>query len=52
MQTLEESVGSRVNIANPRHVDAINGTLSGNEIAKRLGLGESGNVWTLARSLR
>ena len=41
MQTLEDVVGSRVNIAILRHLDAINDALSGNEIAKRLGLRES-----------
>lgn len=41
MQTLEDVVGSRVNIAILRHLDAVNDALSGNEIARRLGLRES-----------
>jgi len=41
MQALEDVVGSRVNIAILRHLDAINDALSGNEIARRLGLRES-----------
>jgi predicted nucleotidyltransferase len=41
MQTLEDVVGSRVNIAILRHLDTVNDALSGNEIAKRLGLRES-----------
>jgi predicted nucleotidyltransferase len=49
MQTLEEVLGSRVNIAILRHLDAINGSLSGNEIAKRLGLRESSARQALQR---
>jgi predicted nucleotidyltransferase len=49
MQTLEEALGSRVNIAILRHLDAISGSLSGNEIAKRLGLRESSARQALQR---
>ncbi|HVW69376.1 MAG TPA: MarR family transcriptional regulator, partial [Steroidobacteraceae bacterium] len=48
-QTLEEVLGSRVNIAVLRHLDAINGSLSGNEIARRLGLRESSARQALRR---
>lgn len=41
MQTLEEVLGSRIQIAVLRFLTAINGRLSGNEIAKRLGLQQS-----------
>lgn len=41
MQTLEDVLSSRVNIAVLRHLDAISAALSGNEIAKRLGMRES-----------
>jgi predicted nucleotidyltransferase len=49
MQTLEEVLGSRVNIAILRHLDAISGSLSGNEIARRLGLRESSVRQSLQR---
>lgn len=49
MQTLEDVLGSRVNIAILRHLDAINEALSGNEIAKRLGLRESSARQALRR---
>ena len=49
MQTLEEVLGSRINIAILRHLDAISGSLSGNEIAKRLGLRESSARQSLQR---
>ena len=41
MQTLEDALGSRVNIAVLRYLTAINGPLSGNEIAQRLNLQQS-----------
>jgi DNA-binding transcriptional ArsR family regulator len=41
MQTLEDVLGSRVNVAVLRYLTAIRGGLSGNEIAKRLGLQQS-----------
>src|SRR5262245_34233192 len=41
MQTIDDILGSRVNIAILRHLSAIRGGLSGNEIANRLGLRES-----------
>ena len=41
MQTIDDILGSRTNIAILRHLSAIRGSLSGNEIAKRLGLRES-----------
>lgn len=49
MQTIEEVLGSRVNIAILRHLDAISGSLSGNEIAKRLGMRESSARQALQR---
>jgi predicted nucleotidyltransferase len=41
MQILEDVLGSRINIAVLRYLTAITGSLSGNEIAKRLGLQQS-----------
>ena len=41
MQTLEDVLGSRINIAVLRYLTAISGRLSGNEIAKRLRLQQS-----------
>jgi predicted nucleotidyltransferase len=41
MQTLEDVLGSRINIAVLRYLTAISGSLSGNEIAKRLRLQQS-----------
>ena len=41
MQTLESLLGTRVNLAVLRYLSAVNGALSGNEIAKRLGLQQS-----------
>jgi predicted nucleotidyltransferase len=41
MQTLESVLGTRVNLAVLRYLSAVNGALSGNEIAKRLGLQQS-----------
>lgn len=41
MQTLEDVLGSRVNLAVLRYLSAVGGGLSGNEIAKRLGLQQS-----------
>jgi DNA-binding transcriptional ArsR family regulator len=41
MQVLEDILGSRTNLQILRHLVAISGGLSGNEIATRLGLGES-----------
>jgi predicted nucleotidyltransferase len=41
MQTLEDTLGSRVNVAVLRYLTAIRGRLSGNEIAKRLRLQQS-----------
>ena len=41
MQTLEDVLGSRINIAVLRYLTAIRGSLSGNEIAKRLRLQQS-----------
>ena len=41
MQTLEDVLGSRVNIAVLRYLTAVSGSLSGNEIAKRLRLQQS-----------
>lgn len=41
MQTLESVLGTRVNLAVLRFLSAVNGALSGNEIAKRLGLQQS-----------
>lgn len=41
MQTLEDVLGSRINIAVLRYLTAVRGSLSGNEIAKRLGLQQS-----------
>jgi predicted transcriptional regulator len=41
MQTLEDVLGSRVNIAVLRYLTAVSGSLSGNKIANRLGLQQS-----------
>ncbi len=41
MHTIEDVLGSRVNVAVLRYLTAIRGSLSGNEIAKRLGLQQS-----------
>ncbi len=41
MQTLESVLGTRVNLAVLRFLSAVNGALSGNEIAKRLGIQQS-----------
>ncbi len=41
MQTLEDVLGSRVNLAVLRYLSAVSGGQSGNEIAKRLGLQQS-----------
>ncbi len=41
MQTLEDVLGSRINIGVLRYLTAVSGSLSGNEIAKRLGLQQS-----------
>jgi DNA-binding transcriptional ArsR family regulator/predicted nucleotidyltransferase len=41
MQTIEEVLGSRVNVAVLRYLAAIRGSLSGNEVAKRLQLQQS-----------
>ena len=41
MQTIEDVLGSRVNVAVLRYLTAIRGSLSGNEIAKRLRLQQS-----------
>jgi predicted nucleotidyltransferase len=41
MQTLEDVLGSRINIAVLRYLTAISGSLSGNEISKRLRLQQS-----------
>lgn len=41
MQTIEDVLGSRVNVAVLRYLAAIRGSLSGNEIAKRLHLQQS-----------
>lgn len=41
MQTLEDVLGSRVNVAVLRYLTAIRGGLSGNEVAKRLRLQQS-----------
>jgi len=49
MQTLEDVLGSRVNIAVLRYLTAVSGSLSGNEIAKRLGLQQSSARLALER---
>lgn len=41
MQTLENVLGTRVNVAVLRYLSAVNSALSGNEIARRLGLQQS-----------
>jgi predicted nucleotidyltransferase len=41
VQTLEDALSSRVNIAVLRYLTGVNGSLSGNEIAKRLQLQQS-----------
>src|SRR5262245_21859481 len=49
MQTHEDILGSRVNIAILRHLSAVRGGLSGNEIANRLRLRESSARQALRR---
>lgn len=49
MQTIEDVLGSRVNITVLRYLTAIRGSLSGNEIAKRLQLQQSSVRQALGR---
>jgi predicted nucleotidyltransferase len=52
MQTLEDVLGSRINIAVLRYLTAISGSLSGNEIAKRLRLQQSSVRLALERLVK
>ena len=49
MQTIEDVLGSRTNVAVLRYLTAIRGSLSGNEIAKRLRLQQSSVRQALGR---